>query len=151
MDDQRKSTTNENPKSKVMRDVNEEHRQSMNRGEVLALFITDHVGTMGFFFIILTWTVLWLGWNLLAPTSLRFDPPTGFVFWLFVSNMIQLFLLPLLMIGQNLQSRHAEIRTDSDYQVNLSTADEIAGIVRRLEEQQKLLEAILERTYETGR
>ncbi len=40
-----------------------------------------------------------------APKSLRFDPYPGFVLWLFISNMIQLFLMPLLLIGQNLLGR----------------------------------------------
>lgn len=148
MENETQPSASENPKPKTIRDVNQQHRESMNSGEVLALFITEHVGTMGFFFIILGWTVLWLGWNLLAPSNLRFDPPTGFVFWLFISNMIQLFLLPLLMIGQNLQSRHAEMRTESDYDVNVAAAEAIEGIVRRQEEHQRLLEAILERVYE---
>jgi len=28
-----------------------------------------------------------LGWNLLAPPALRFDPPMAFAFWLFLSNI----------------------------------------------------------------
>lgn len=54
---------------------------------------------MGFFFIIFTWTALWLGWNSLVTASFRFDPFPAFVFWLFISNMIQIFLMPLIMIG----------------------------------------------------
>src|SRR5690348_8792150 len=107
-----------------MRNVNQEHKESMNWGERLALFITEHVGTMGFFLAILIWTVLWLGWNILAPTQLKFDPPTGFVFWLFISNMIQILLMPLILVGQNLQARHAEMRTESDYEVNVYAKEE---------------------------
>src|SRR5215204_1310183 len=66
-----------------IRKVNEEHKESLNRGERLALAITQRVGTMGFFLTIFTWTVLWLGWNILAPDELKFDPPRAFVFWLF--------------------------------------------------------------------
>ncbi len=127
---------------KIIRQVNEEHKQGMGRGELLALTITQRVGTLGFFIIILTWTILWLGWNLLAPTSLRFDPPTGFVFWLFISNMIQILLMPLIMIGQNLQGRHAELRAENDYEVNVHAEEEIERIIQRLDEQKDLLEAI---------
>ena len=42
-----------------------------------------------------------------APTDLRFDPYPAFVLWLFISNMIQIFLMPLLMVGQNLQAKRA--------------------------------------------
>jgi hypothetical protein len=31
-----------------------------------------------------------VGWNLLAPQKLQFDPPMAFVFWLFISNLIQI-------------------------------------------------------------
>lgn len=127
---------------KPVRKVNEEHKQGMKRGETLALWITQRIGTLGFFLIILTWTVLWLGWNLLAPPSLRFDPPTGFVFWLFISNMIQILLMPLIMVGQNLQGRHAELRAESDYEVNVRAEQEIERIIQRLDEQQRLLEAM---------
>jgi uncharacterized membrane protein len=107
----------------------------------LAVWITKRVGTMVFFLIIFTWTVSWLLWNMLAPRHLRFDPFPGFVLWLFISNMIQLFLMPLLLIGQNLLSHGAEERARRDLDVNLKAEKEIrdikaqlAGILARLEE-----------------
>lgn len=48
---------------KPLRNVNIEHAQSLGALERLVLLITDHVGTIGFFLISFTWTVLWLGWN----------------------------------------------------------------------------------------
>ena len=107
----------------------------------LAIWITRHVGTMGFFLAVFAWTVGWLFWNMFAPKSLRFDPFPGFVLWLFISNMIQLFLMPLIMVGQNLQGRHAEERAKSDYKINLKAEkeikeiqDQLAEILERLEE-----------------
>lgn len=125
-----------------IRRVNEEHRKSMNRLELLALWITNHIGTMGFFFIIFAWTVFWLLWNSLAPHDLRFDPFPAFVLWLFISNMVQIFLMPLLMIGQNLESRHAELRAESDYEVNVKTEREVEAILQHLEQQEKTLDEI---------
>jgi len=49
---------------------------------------------MGFFFIIAVWTIVWLGWNTLAPSNVRFDPAPAFVLWLFISNLIQIHLMP---------------------------------------------------------
>jgi uncharacterized membrane protein len=94
----------------------------------LAVWITERVGTMVFFLIIFTWTVCWLFWNMFAPKSLRFDPYPGFVLWLFISNMIQLFLMPLLMIGQNLLGRGGEERAKRDLAVNLKAEKEIGAI-----------------------
>jgi uncharacterized membrane protein len=100
----------------------------------LALWITEHVGTMQFFLVIFAWTVIWLFWNMFAPKSMRFDPYPGFVLWLFISNMIQLFLMPLLLIGQNLQGRGAEERAKNDYKVNRKAEMEIQEIKSQLKE-----------------
>ncbi len=119
--------------AKPVRNVNREHHEKLTRLERLAIWITDHVGTMGFFIIIFIWTTGWLTWNSLGPENLRFDPLPGFVLWLFISNMIQIFLMPLIMIGQNLQNRHAELRAESDYDVNVKSEKEIETILAHLE------------------
>jgi len=108
----------------------------------LALWITKHVGTMQFFLVIFAWTVSWLAWNMFAPKSLRFDPFPGFVLWLFISNMIQLFLMPLLLIGQNLQGQRGEQRAKNDYKVNQKAEREIEAIQDQLAEILKRLDAM---------
>jgi uncharacterized membrane protein len=100
----------------------------------LALWITQYVGSMGFFLLIFFWTASWLLWNVFAPKGLRFDPYPGFVLWLFLSNTMQLFLMPLVMIGQNLQGRGAEARAKSDYKVNQRAEREIQEVQRQLKE-----------------
>ncbi len=105
------------------------HASGLNR---LALWITQKVGTPIFFLGIFTWTLIWLLWNMFAPRFLRFDPFPGFVLWLFISNMVQLFLMPLIMIGQNLQGRGAEERAKNDYKINLKAEKEIKQIQTQL-------------------
>jgi uncharacterized membrane protein len=100
----------------------------------LALWITTRVGSMGFFVTIFSWTVIWLSWNMFASKRWRFDPFPGFVLWLFISNVIQLFLMPLIMIGQNLQGSVAEQRAKNDYKVNLRAEKEIQEIRGQLAE-----------------
>ena len=124
---------------------NTAHKETVTKLERAAIWITEHIGTMGFFGIIVLWTVIWLGWNMLAPKELRFDPYPGFVLWLFISNMIQIFLMPLIMIGQNLQGRHAEIRAESDFKVNVKAEREIETILAHLENQNELMLEILKR------
>ena len=41
-----------NPSQKV--------KDEFSRLDLIAFWITEHVGTMGFFLIIFTWTILWL-------------------------------------------------------------------------------------------
>ncbi|PIP74805.1 MAG: hypothetical protein CO028_01730 [Candidatus Levybacteria bacterium CG_4_9_14_0_2_um_filter_35_21] len=123
--------------------ANELNQKRLTNLEKLALLVTEKIGIMGFFFIIFTWTVLWLSWNLFAPMEIRFDPYPSFVFWLFISNLIQLHLMPLIMIGQNIQGRHAQIRADHEYETNKKAEKEIEMILSHLENQNKLLDEIL--------
>lgn len=133
-----------------MRNTYHEHRRKLTRLEKAALFVTEKIGSMGFFFIILGWTVIWLGWNVLGPASARFDPYPAFALWLFISNMIQLLLMPLIMIGQNLQGKHSEIRAQADFDVNTKAEREIEAVVQHLENQQELMLKILERLERSG-
>lgn len=126
-----------------LRNINIQHKESLSKINKLALWITEHVGSMGFFITIFCWTLLWLSWNMLTPTHLRFDPYPAFVLWLFISNMIQIFLMPLIMIGQNLQSKHAEIRAEEDFLINKKAETEIETILMHLENQNELMLQIL--------
>lgn len=108
-----------------MKNTNKQHKENLSKTEHFALNLTNKVGTMGFFIVIFIWTVSWLGWNIIAPKSLQYDPYPAFVLWLFISNMIQIFLMPLIMIGQNLQGKHAELRAENDYIINVKAEEEI--------------------------
>ncbi len=130
---------------KPIRSVNIQHKESLSDLERVSVWITDHVGTMGFFIVIFVWTTVWLGWNALAPANLRFDPFPAFVLWLFLSNMVQIFLMPLIMVGQNLQSRHAEARAEADFEVNTKAEHEVEAILQHLEHQNDLILQILTR------
>ena len=72
-----------------LRNVNKETTENIGRLEKLAVWITNRVGTMGFFLAIFVWTVIWLSWNLLAPPDLQFDPPRV------VEGLAERDLLPL--------------------------------------------------------
>jgi len=141
---QPKSLNDLKKSGKAIRNANIVYKQKLSRLDKLAVWITDHVGSMGFFIIIFVWTVLWLGWNMFAPPAYRFDPFPAFVLWLFISNMIQIFLMPLIMIGQNLQSGHAEARAEADFEVNTKAETEIETILMHLENQNQLIIKILE-------
>ena len=62
--------------------------------------------------------------------------------------MIQIFLMPLIMIGQNLQGRHTEMRAEADYEVNTRAEREIETILQHLENQNELILRILQRLDE---
>lgn len=130
------------------KNVNVIHRSKLSALERLAVFVTDKIGTMGFFFIIFAWTILWLGWNMFAPNQFKFDPYPAFVLWLFISNLIQIHLMPLIMVGQNIQGKHAELRAEHDFETDSKAEKEIEIILMHLENQQKLMLKLLKKIEE---
>lgn len=121
---------------------NESEKKTTVLGRI-AIWITEHVGSMGFFIIIFTWTVFWLSWNVFAPKNLRFDPYPGFVLWLFISNMIQLFTMPLILLGQNIESKASDSRDEADLKINTQNALENETILIHLENQNEMMIKIL--------
>ena len=146
------TTTNKPPSTlaelqamrKPMRDINDEYEKNMSRLDRLAVWITEKVGTMGFFLFIFVWTVLWTGYNIIASEIKAlhwqaFDPFPAFVAYLLISNVIQILLMPLIMVGQNIQGRHSELRAENDFEINCKAEMEIEVILMHLERQQELL------------
>ena len=128
-----------------VKNVNEIHKKNLSSLDKIALVVTEKIGTMGFFFIIFGWTFLWLGWNIITPKNLRFDPYPAFVLWLCISNLIQIHLMPLIMIGQNIQGKHARLRADHDFETDKKAENEIETILTHLENHQSLMLEILKR------
>jgi len=129
---------------RVTRNANIVHEQSLSALDRLAIAITDKVGSIGFFLIIAGWTVLWTGYNVLASEvpALRwhaFDPFPAFVAYLLISNVIQILLMPLIMVGQNLQGRHSETRAELDFEVNQKAEKEVMATLLHLERNTDLL------------
>jgi uncharacterized membrane protein len=69
----------------------------------------------------------------------------AFVFWLFISNVIQLLLMPLIMVGQNIQGRRSELRAQRDLEINIRAEEEIESILSHLEYQNAILIAMLQK------
>jgi uncharacterized membrane protein len=124
--------------------ANDVHRENLNALDKLAIRITDKVGSIGFFLAILVWTVLWTSYNIIATEvpSLgfkSFDPFPAFVAYLLISNVIQILLMPLIMVGQNIQGRHAETRAELDFQINQKAEREVVAILKNLEHNTDLI------------
>jgi uncharacterized membrane protein len=57
------------------------------------------------------------------------------VLWLFISNMIQIMLMPLIMVGQNLLYRHSEAMAEEDFRINQKAEQGAKVILLYLEHQ----------------
>ena len=109
--------------------------------ERLAINISKKIGILEFFGIIFLWSLLWLGWNSLAPAPFQIDPETVFIIWLFICNIIQIIFLPIITIGQKLievAQRNADNQKDRD---------EIHQILECLNSQNKLLISMNDAIY----
>lgn len=124
---------------KPVRNDRVEHRMSLSGTEKFAVYMHRAVGSLSFFFLILVWTIVWLAWNIWAPAEFRFDPAPAFVIWLFASNILQLILLPVIMVGQNIEGRAAERRAQMDFEVNLRAEREIEAVIAHLENHNELM------------
>lgn len=123
-------------------DYYKQHKQSRNPAEKFAVWMANSVGSVGFFLIIIFWTVIWIMWNTVGPTHLRFDPFPAFEVWVFTANVIQLSLMPLILFGQRLQEKVNEIKSSEEYQLDIRTERELGTMLKLLEKQNILLESI---------
>ena len=130
---------------KKMRRTDIEQKERLSFLERVAVVIAHRIGSAGFFLVLICITVSWLGWNIFAPDPMRFDPYPAFVLWLFIVNIFQLMVLPLLMISQNMNNRHSDARAEADFEINTKAEFEIEVILQHLENQNKMILEILNR------
>lgn len=117
-------------------------RERLSPVDRAALWVTHRVGTMGFFGCIVAWVIVWLSWNRFGPPGMRFDPLPGCVLQLLISNEIQLCLMPLIMVGQAVESRRSESMAEAHYHSSDTVLAELDAIHEHLELQTNLLARI---------
>lgn len=117
------------------RNINSEHRANLGLQDRIALAITTAVGTMYAVYLFVALLAGWMVWQGMVSNK-PFDP-YPFAFLLFLGNIIQLLLMPLIMVGQNIQGRHAELRSDEEYRTTVSSYYDIEQILRHLEAQDR--------------
>lgn len=104
----------------------------------MALFITSLIGTMYAVYIFALSLLGWMLWQTYFDKR-PFDP-YPFAFLLFLGNIIQLLLMPLIMVGQNLQGRHSELRAEEEYKRTVSIYHDMEKILVQLNAQEKQLQ-----------
>lgn len=117
--------------------VNQKHRQNLGFQDRLAATITSAVGTMYTMYLIMAGVLGWMLWQTIITKP--FDP-YPFAFMVFLSNIVQLLLMPLLMVGQNVQGRHAEMRAEEEYKMTKYQIKEMKEMMDRLEKMERKLD-----------
>lgn len=115
----------------AVRNVNTEHKESLSFQEKIALVITKMVGSM-------YCAYLFAGIALISlPDAIR-GGKAPLVAWI-AQTFLQLVLLSIIMVGQNVSNKHAELRADADYEVNIKAEKEIEEIKTSLKQIHQLL------------
>ncbi len=107
-------------------DTNDKHDSNhLNR---LAEWTVNRIGTMGFFFACV----------ILVSIPLVYSPVMPIIQYI-SSSYLSLTLLPLILLGQNLQAKNIEVRAQSDYKTNIRSKREIEVILLHLEKQDRVM------------
>lgn len=114
--------------------VNLKHKQGLNFQDRIALVITRSVGSMYAVYFFILFIMGWILWQLTDTKPLD---PFPFIFLLFIGNVVQLLLMPLIMVGQNLQGRHAEQRAEEEFKTTETIYQDIEKIFIHLDKQDK--------------
>lgn len=107
--------------------VNIVHEQTLAWHERLALKITSFVGSM---ICASLFTIISL---LSLPAALSTHNIVVIVGW-FAQTFLQLVLLSIIMVGQNLQQRHAELLAEETYDATVKDEINTEEIISKLDE-----------------
>ena len=127
------------PHAHVPVNINQQHEQEQQGlSKKLAVIITRSFGTMWALYALILWM---LGWMFLASIGfwLFAKDAWPFPFLLFLSNLVQLWALPVLSVGQNVLSRKAELQAEEAFNTTNKTFEDILQIMRHLEAQDEEL------------
>ncbi len=94
----------------MAKNINQTHKNSLTHLDKIALFITTIVGTMycAFIFAIIAFA----GFPFKGATPLQYVLWTSTIF-------LQLVLLPIILVGQNLQNRHSQLLAEQMYKIEM--------------------------------
>jgi uncharacterized membrane protein len=75
--------------------------------------IARFMGTARFLVYMTVFILVWIGWNTLAPASLRFDPYT-FTFLTLILSLQASYAAPLILLAQNRQADRDRLSLEED-------------------------------------
>ena len=135
---QRLQDTDKILRTRVSRNANEEHDETISLGQRVADLIADFSGTLAFLLLNLTVFVVWILVNTVGPAIWHFDP-FPFQFLTMSVSLEAIFLSIFVLISQNRQAAKDRIKADLDYQVNVKTELEMSTMAEHIRDiEQKL-------------
>ncbi len=115
--------------------LTKEFRKVQTFQDMVADKITAFAGSMAFVYIHALLFMVWIVVNLITGRN-GFDPfPFGLL--TLIVSLEAIFLSTFVMLSQNRQAKHADLRADLDYEINVKAESEISEIKDLLLELQK--------------
>ncbi|HEY7126660.1 MAG TPA: hypothetical protein VH540_22170 [Ktedonobacterales bacterium] len=118
------------PRPHQPQNVNEVHAaERLGLNDRIAVWISKNVGTM-----ICAYVFAGIGIASLVG-ALTGNPLLAATFGALSSYFLQLVLLPIIMVGQNVQSRHSELQADEMFRTTVSVFHDIEQVMQHLSAQ----------------
>lgn len=114
------------------KNVNERHKASMSPLDKAGLNITRVVGTM---ICAIIFTVLAL---ISLPEAIKSHSLIVIIAWI-AQTFLQLVLLPIIMVGQNIQGKHTEIMADEEFKTTQTTFKDLEHLILVNQKQLEIL------------
>ena len=114
----------------------------------LAVVLTSAFGSMWMFYALAVWMVVWIVLATLGVGLFKNDP-YPYTFLLFLGNVVQLFALPILAVGQQVLSRASDKQAEQTYkdaEAILKLQDEIHRLVKINNRLTEDIHTIIEKT-----
>ena len=110
----------------IVKNTNIEHKDSLSFHERIALRITRFVGSMACAYLFCMLALISL------PAAIASDNILVIDTWV-AQTFLQLVLLSIIMVGQNQQQRHSELRAENDFAVDLKNEQSLQEVHRKLD------------------
>jgi uncharacterized membrane protein len=120
------------------RNANQSHKNSLGPLDRAGVLITKVVGTM---WVAIVFTVLAI---ISLPAAIASHSPIIIVAWI-AQTFLQLVLLPIIMVGQNIQGRHSETLADEEYRTTQTTYKDLEHLILVNKQQLDLLVSLSEK------
>ncbi len=109
-----------------IKNINQLHADSLSWHEKIGLRITLVVGTMLTAFV---FTVIAL---ISLPAAIHTHDIIILVGWI-AQTFLQLVLLPIIIVGQNVQSKHDQVKADEEFKLNQREEQQNEEIIKKLD------------------
>ena len=118
--------------------ANQTHKNKMNPLDKLGFVITRAVGTM---ICAMLFTVLAL---ISLPAAIKTHDKIVIVAWV-AQTFLQLVLLPIIMVGQNIQGKHTEVMAEEEFKTTQTTYKDLEHLILVNQKQLELLVSLADK------